>query len=56
MLEDDQLQQRVRYLIEHGGLWDDPLADIRQRTRWAMWLAAAAVVLSALQLLEFLHR
>lgn len=55
MMGEDEVSQRVRYLVEHGGVWDDPLADIRQRTRWAMWLAAAAVVLSALQLLEFLH-
>jgi hypothetical protein len=29
----EQIQQRIKYLVEHGGLWDDPLDDLRRYTR-----------------------
>lgn len=47
----DQLKQRIQYLIEHGGLIDDPLADIRHRTRVAVWLSGASVALNVVLLL-----
>lgn len=46
-MEDERLNQRIQYLIEHGGIWDDPLADIRRTAR-------AAVVISAATLLTLL--
>ena len=49
-MDDNTLHQRIRYLIEHGGIWDDPLADIRRRVRWAVGLAGAAVLLEVLSI------
>ena len=42
-MNDHELKQRIQYLIEHGGLIDDPLAEIRRHVRWAMWSSVAAV-------------
>ena len=44
MPEDTELQQRIRYLVEHGGVWDDPLQDIRRWVRWAVGIGALALV------------
>lgn len=47
----EEIKQRIAYLIEHGGVWDDPLADIRRQVRWALGLAIVTLVLvSALHL------
>lgn len=43
-MNDEQLKQRIQYLLQHGGILDDPLADIRQRTRLAVMLSATALV------------
>lgn len=45
-----EVEQRIRYLVEHGGLWDDPLDDLRRRIRWALWLAGTAAVLGLVEL------
>ena len=48
-------RQRIKYLIEHGGLLDDPLTDIRRDVRIALRVAGAAALFSALHiLLEFI--
>lgn len=49
-MDDNTLEQRIRYLVEHGGLYDDPLADIR-------WLAKLAIVLALIDtgLIAALH-
>jgi len=55
-MNDEQLKQRIAYLVEHGGICDDPLNDIRrQLTRlwWVagvgcFWLSALAVVMLVL--------
>ena len=44
MSNDEQLKQRIQYLIQHGGLLDDPLADIRRRTFMAVALGASSLV------------
>jgi hypothetical protein len=44
-VKDEQLQQRIKYLMEHGGIWDDPLADIRRGVRWAVGIAALALLI-----------
>ena len=38
-MSDEQIKQRINYLVEHGGLWDDPLADIRKQLRRLWWVA-----------------
>lgn len=45
-MDDDTLQQRIRYLIEHGGLWDDPLADIRYRLGLVLRLSVISLALA----------
>ena len=46
-MTNEQIQQRIKYLVEHGGIWDDPLADIRRTAR-------AAVVISGVTLVTLL--
>jgi hypothetical protein len=50
-VNDEQLQQRIRYLIEHGGLYDDPIADVRRWTRVASAMASLAMVLHLVDLI-----
>lgn len=50
-MSDEQIKQRIRYLVEHGGLYDDPLADIRRTARWAFILAGAATLLTVVDIL-----
>ena len=50
-MDDNTLEQRIKYLVEHGGVWDDPLADIRRGVRWAVGLGALALVLSLAELM-----
>jgi hypothetical protein len=47
VMTNEQIQQRIKYLVEHGGIWDDPLADIRRTAR-------AAVVISGVTLVTLL--
>lgn len=44
-MNNEEIKQRIQYLVEHGGVWDDPLADIRRQVRWALGLAVATLVL-----------
>lgn len=46
-MDDEQLNQRIRYLIEHGGVWDDPLAALRKKMRWMLALTAVLALLQA---------
>ena len=51
-MDDDTLEQRIRYLIEHGGVYDDPLAELRRGVRWAIALAGGACVLTVMQMAQ----
>ena len=51
-MDDEQLNQRIKYLAEHGGLWDDPLADIRRGVRWAVGIGALALVVALVGLVR----
>jgi hypothetical protein len=42
-MSDEQIKQRIAYLVEHGGLWDDPLEDIRAQLRRLWWVATLGV-------------
>ena len=44
-MDDEQLNQRIKYLTEHGGVWDDPLASLRRGLRLVALLAGVSVVL-----------
>jgi hypothetical protein len=51
-VKDEQLQQRIKYLMEHGGVWDDPLDDIRRGVRWAVGIGCLALVLALADLVR----
>ena len=50
-MNDEQLKQRIKYLMEHGGVWDDPLADIRRGVRWAVGIGGLALLIAAVDML-----
>lgn len=41
-MTDDELQQRIKYLVEHGGIWEDPVTDLRRELRAHRWALIAA--------------
>jgi NhaP-type Na+/H+ or K+/H+ antiporter len=45
-MTNEEIKQRIQYLIEHGGLWDDPLDDLRRQIRGAMVLSAIGLVIT----------
>lgn len=50
-MDDNTLEQRIRYLIEHGGVWDDPLVELRRWARAGVVLALVAIALNLAHLL-----
>jgi hypothetical protein len=44
-MNNEEIRQRIQYLIEHGGVWDDPLADIRRQVRWALGISMVTLLL-----------
>lgn len=55
-MDDEQLNQRIRYLIEHGGVWDDPLMALRRKMRWMMGMVAFLILLRIVDTWQLLHR
>lgn len=49
-MSDEQIRQRIAYLVEHGGLYDDPIADVRRTARLALAVSAVVLVLSVVEL------
>lgn len=49
-MSDEQIKQRISYLVEHGGLWDDPLEDLRRTLRRALALGSSALVLTLIDI------
>lgn len=49
-MSDEEVKQRIQYLIEHGGVWDDPLADIRRMARVGVGLGATALAVCLIEL------
>lgn len=45
-MDDESLNQRIRYLIEFGGVWDDPIADIRRLARIGIGLGLFGILLN----------
>lgn len=50
-MNDEQIKQRIQYLVEHGGIADDPLAEVKRMARWALGISAVALVLHVLELM-----
>jgi len=48
-MNDEEIKQRIKYLVEHGGIWDDPIADIRRHLRLLYAMLAAALVFHAVE-------
>lgn len=55
-MNDEQLKQRIAYLVEHGGICDDPLAEIRSNIRRLYWLGAVAALALMLDIAAHLFR
>lgn len=49
-MSNEEIRQRIQYLIEHGGVYDDPLADIRRMARLGIALGALAVVICVIEM------
>lgn len=49
-MSDTDVKQRVQYLVEHGGVYDDPLDDIRRGVRWAIGVSILALALGVIDL------
>jgi hypothetical protein len=55
-MSDEQIKQRIAYLVEHGGLYEDPIAEIRTELRRLWWVAGmGSFGLSALVVLLLLR-
>lgn len=52
-MNNEDIKQRISYLIEHGGIWDDPLADIRRTARVAVVISGLSLVVLLGALLIF---
>lgn len=46
-MNDQQVKQRIAYLVEHGGIAEDPLTEIHQRVRVLTWLVSAVLLIVA---------
>jgi hypothetical protein len=51
-MTDEEIKQRIQYLVEHGGLYDDPIARLHRHAmiNRALVLAALALVVVDLAL------
>jgi hypothetical protein len=49
-MSDEQIKQRIAYLVEHGGVWDDPHDDIRRKVTINRILAGLALVIVGVDL------
>ena len=49
-MNDEQLKQRIAYLVEHGGVYDDPLAALHRQVRVLQWLVGTALTLNVTHL------
>ena len=49
-MSDEQIRQRIAYLIEHGGLYDDPIADLRRNVRVLFYMTSTACAMGTVGL------
>lgn len=43
-MNDEQIKQRIKYLVEHGGIYDDPIASLRRSVRVLYVMVSVALV------------
>lgn len=41
-MSDEYIKQRIAYLVEHGGIYDDPIEDLRHKVRVLFYMTSAA--------------
>lgn len=54
-MNDEQLKQRIAYLVEHGGIADDPLVDIRWHIKVLFGMNALACTMGVIGLILLLE-
>lgn len=54
-MNDHEIKQRIAYLVEHGGICDDPLQDMRRDIRILFAMNAAACTMGLLGLILLLR-
>lgn len=42
----EEIDQRIRYLVEHGGVYEDPIDELRRQIRLAMVLSAVGLLVT----------
>lgn len=42
----EEIQQRIRYLVEFGGVYDDPMDELRRQIHRAMGLSAVGLIVT----------
>lgn len=53
-MSDEQIKQRIAYLVEHGGLYDDPIEDLRSKVRVLFYMCSAACAMGVIGLVELI--
>lgn len=51
-MTEEEIQQRIRYLVEHGGLYDDPIDDLRRKVRLLFYMTGAACTMGLIGVVE----
>lgn len=53
-MTDEQIKQRIAYLVEHGGICDDPLNEIRQHVRILFYMTTFACLMGVVGVVELI--
>lgn len=53
-MSDEYIKQRIAYLVEHGGIYDDPIEDLRQKVRVLFYMTSAACAMGTVGLVLLL--
>lgn len=51
-MSDEQIKQRIKYLVEHGGIYDDPIDDLRRKVRVLFYMCSAACAMGVVGVIE----
>lgn len=49
-MTDETIKQRIKYLVEHGGIYDDPIRALQLQVRVLQWLVGTALALNVAHL------
>lgn len=52
-MSNEEIKQRIAYLVEHGGLYDDPMSDLR---RWLRRIGIGLSLVLCIVTANFLSR